>query len=375
MGWGSSGHSGSSLARRLYLVGRQHAALRRDVRLDETSDAAATRSAVRRLKSRVANHRPLFRVPAVISLVAHLLFLVSLAWIGLSRPTESTAILIDSVFADTNSSTPTMMIEFEALAEPIELPAEALLVAPESAASMAAPQIDAPTAPVVGELAVGQPTETIRVPLVGSEVGLYAEGTFGTENGRRPTSFFGLPSRGTNFVFLVDSSGSMGGSRLQLAKRELFRTMQNLGDKRRFHVIFFDQNLHILQLPTAPRPSDRPISATAEHIGGLRRWMSTIATDRGRHPMAALEMALEMLPDAVFLLSDGDFPDWILERVHDVNLIDEPGCDPRAAVIIHTVLILPAGRSEATKSAEAKRMHQLAQQNEGNFRIVVHASR
>ena len=115
------------------------------------------------------------------------------------------------------------------------------------------------------------------------------------------------------FIFVVDRSGSMtDDDRLSRAKRELIRSVNAMQPPQRFQVIFYNDRASFLgELPkTADYPSkDR-----------LARWLSLIDADGETDPRAALSLALGQRPDAVFLLSDGAFPDETAATVARLNL-------------------------------------------------------
>ena len=62
-----------------------------------------------------------------------------------------------------------------------------------------------------------------------------------------------------------------------------------------------------------PKPADPPSKAQ------LSRWLNLIQPDGGTDPRGALALALAMRPDAVFLLSDGEFPEGTAEAVARSN--------------------------------------------------------
>jgi hypothetical protein len=129
----------------------------------------------------------------------------------------------------------------------------------------------------------------------------------------RQASFFGLKAEGQLFIYVVDCSGSMGDAgRLDRAKGELRRSVAALQFPQRFKVIFY--NDQALPMPGAlPKPAD---------VGSkdqLARWLNLVEADGETDPRSALSLAVAMRPDAVFLLSDGAFPDGTVEAVERLN--------------------------------------------------------
>jgi hypothetical protein len=118
----------------------------------------------------------------------------------------------------------------------------------------------------------------------------------------RQTSFFGIKARGQFFVYVVDCSGSMiDEDRLARAKEELRRSVRGLQEPQRFQVIFYNDQ------PIA-MPGGLPRSADLLSKNQFLAWLRLIEPDGGTDPRSAMGMALALRPDAVFLLSDGEYP-------------------------------------------------------------------
>jgi hypothetical protein len=129
----------------------------------------------------------------------------------------------------------------------------------------------------------------------------------------RQTSFFGIRAEGQFFAYVVDCSGSMiDDNRLVRAKSELRRSVMSLQLPQRFQVIFYN---------------DRPLpvlgglarSADLTSKGQMNQWLRLIEPDGETDPRGALAMALALRPDAIFLLSDGEFPQGTVESVAAKN--------------------------------------------------------
>ncbi len=130
----------------------------------------------------------------------------------------------------------------------------------------------------------------------------------------RQTSFFGLRARGQFFVFVVDQSGSMiDDDRLTRAKIELLRSVFALQPPQRFEVIFYNEEATPMPGGPLPRPADLKTK------NQLTSWLHLIGPDGGTDPRPAMAQAIALQPDAVFLLSDGEFPEGTVERVARLN--------------------------------------------------------
>lgn len=129
----------------------------------------------------------------------------------------------------------------------------------------------------------------------------------------RQTSFFGLRSQGQVFVYVVDCSGSMDdGDRMLRAKAELRRSVGALRFPQRFHVIFYNDR-------PLPMPGGSPRSADTNAKVDFASWLRSIQPEGETDPRAAMSQALNFRPDAVFLLSDGEFPGATDEAIGKMN--------------------------------------------------------
>jgi len=129
----------------------------------------------------------------------------------------------------------------------------------------------------------------------------------------RKTEFFGVRARGQVFIYVVDCSGSMAdGERLLRAKAEIRRSVNELRWPQKFHVIFYNDR------PLA-MPGGLPRSADFASKTQLLNWLRLIGPEGETDPRAAMAQALGFQPDAVFLLSDGEFPRGSAEAIAKKN--------------------------------------------------------
>jgi Mg-chelatase subunit ChlD len=130
----------------------------------------------------------------------------------------------------------------------------------------------------------------------------------------RKTTFFGVRARGQFFVYVVDCSGSMlDDDRLTRATIELRRSVFALQEPQKFEVIFY--NNESIPMPGGPKPRTADPQAKSQ----LLLWLRLIEPDGGTDPRPAMKQALMLKPDAVFLLSDGEFPEGTVEEVAKLN--------------------------------------------------------
>ncbi|MBW3543626.1 MAG: VWA domain-containing protein [Planctomycetes bacterium] len=116
--------------------------------------------------------------------------------------------------------------------------------------------------------------------------------------------FFGARDRATQVVYVLDCSGSMSGTPLQEAKARLLASLERLEQTQRFQVVFYSDSALPLRLTREAKPelywaSDINRTLAKQQILGIR------AFEAGTWHMKGLSLALEMKPEVVFLLTDG----------------------------------------------------------------------
>lgn len=129
----------------------------------------------------------------------------------------------------------------------------------------------------------------------------------------RQTSFFGVRAEGQVFIYVVDCSGSMADQgRMARAKAELRRSIARMGFPQRFLVIFYNDE-------PIPMPGHAPKSADGPAKDNFLAWLQHVQPEGETDPRAAMSMALNLRPDAIFLLSDGEFPGGTVEAIAGMN--------------------------------------------------------
>src|SRR5581483_10095452 len=108
-------------------------------------------------------------------------------------------------------------------------------------------------------------------------------------------------------VFVVDISGSMNeDGRFRRCKAELRRSIQALAGTQKYYVVFFSDG-------ALPMNSKELLPAITMNTSATIRWMNSLQPDGNTNPLPALEIALDLKPDAIFLLSDGQFDPVIMQ--------------------------------------------------------------
>ena len=163
-------------------------------------------------------------------------------------------------------------------------------------------------------------------------------------------SFFGTPSKGKRFVFVIDRSGSMlADGKLGHAKQELVKTLRSLPADAKFMIYFFDEGAE-------PLPAKDLVQATPENIRWAEKWIQQRGVGGGTDPRQALKFTFNLRPDTVWLLTDGQFAD----ETGAMQLIRKANINPRAR--INTLAFRTRMGEELLK--------RIAQENDGNYRFV-----
>ncbi len=144
------------------------------------------------------------------------------------------------------------------------------------------------------------------------------------------TEFFGAREHGRSFAYVIDCSGSMATrNSLEVAKRELLASLNQLPPDAQFSVIFYNLKARIF---TDPAGQQGLMPATMANKVRVQNQLQTVAPDGGTDHMLALRTALGLKPEVVFFLTDAD-----LMTNNDVNeiLAEYPGSRIQAVEFGH----------------------------------------
>lgn len=166
-------------------------------------------------------------------------------------------------------------------------------------------------------------------------------------------NFFGSYAVGEKFVFVLDSSTSMTGERWIYACQELMDSVSRLEPNQKFFVICFDYKTTCMFNMPVSRVKFQ--ENTSEIRARLKRWLATHPLGPRTHPAQAVTLALEMHPDAIFMLSDGEIRDDTISVLRNINGFSTE----RRQVPIHTVHLMSLEGRES--------LQVIATENAGTF--------
>ena len=130
------------------------------------------------------------------------------------------------------------------------------------------------------------------------------KGTPQPKGKKEGAKFFGVSGEGNDFVFIIDASGSMADyGRWARAVDELTTSINGLSSSQNFLVLLYNNSYVSMNKPA------KMISATPKAQKEAVQWVSQRFPDGWTFCADAVVAALKQRPDAIFLLSDGEFTD------------------------------------------------------------------
>jgi hypothetical protein len=164
------------------------------------------------------------------------------------------------------------------------------------------------------------------------------------------TQVFGVTARGSRFVYVFDRSLSMQGPALAAAKRELLTSLSHLKPVQQFQIIFYNEK-------PKKMPSPQLLFADDDGRRQAESFVGSITAAGGTDHVQAIELALLLQPDVIFLLTDADEPPL---STRDLNAIHQKN----TAII--NVIEFKTGSAAAKRSS----LRQLAHQNRGEYKAI-----
>jgi hypothetical protein len=184
-----------------------------------------------------------------------------------------------------------------------------------------------------------------------------------SRTGTPGAEFFGLTATGNTFVYIVDSSPSMRkDGAIDAAKREIVRSLTQMKATQRFLIMFFGKEVETLELSPG-RPEAYPIYANPENVRKSLEWIERISIQKeGWPPNDALDIALRMEPDSIFLLFDGDTRADISKHLGQVNRSKDILSENEPRIPVHVIHFF--------QEEFAVAMKRVASENLGSYRFI-----
>lgn len=118
----------------------------------------------------------------------------------------------------------------------------------------------------------------------GLRTGLVAEGAYALLTLYPPADLLSLPRRPMEHVFVVDTSGSMGGEPLEIVRAAMLTAFRQMEASDTFHVMDFSNSVGALD--------PGPLPATRKNIARAERYIKNLRAGGGTYMLPAMESAL-----------------------------------------------------------------------------------
>ena len=291
----------------------------------------------------------------VASAIFHGLVAILLALMTLKLPPPPASLAFESSVSDA--------LETFELSEPLEV-----ISPPDAPDTLPTPPLAIDASESLPELSnnlVSSMTNNIASPTAHLAAGAMAAVRAGSANPSAmpsESSFFGAAASGNYFCYVIDSSGSMRGGAWESAKSELLRSLATLKPNQRFYIIFFNAELQAIPLPGEREPASSALYANPENLQHARRWIDSVKIDKGASPLAALRLAIDLEPDAVYLLTDGVTSVDVPKAVREFNRVQDLINGEQVKAPIHAIAYYSLKGEQLMK--------RLATENNGQFIYV-----
>ncbi len=166
------------------------------------------------------------------------------------------------------------------------------------------------------------------------------------------TSFFGVSSRGRFFMYIVDTSGSMGAQdRLEILKENLRSSINALPEHTSFFIFAYNDRAIPLNGQAKWRQANR-----VQKLNALA-WINALADGGATVPEDAFDRAFDFnpIPDVIYFMTDGEDISGLAELVADLN-------DRGKKAKIHCIGF--------GNSGSERMMKRIAEESGGRYRFV-----
>jgi hypothetical protein len=170
------------------------------------------------------------------------------------------------------------------------------------------------------------------------------------------TTFWNVEATGASFVFVIDRSASMSHrGALELAKLQLYQSLDQLADKSKFQVVFYNTDAFVLPLSEGNLLEASPLFRSRAH-----KEIERIAPEGGTNHIKPLQIAFSLRPEVIYYLTDADMLSE--DDVADLTRTN------RQAPVPATIFAIEFGSGPSLSSN--KPLRRLAAENDGTYSYV-----
>lgn len=184
--------------------------------------------------------------------------------------------------------------------------------------------------------------------------GAVGAGAGGGGGGGGGASFFGVEAQGNRFAYIVDVSGSMSvGGKLEALQRELTQSVNQLLETSSITIVPFSSQFEVLGSTSGKATW---IDANDRNKKSVVRNITTLRANGGTNPGPAFVLVFSMKPrpDAIYFMTDGEFPEQIASEIMALNA--------EYKVPIHCICFVSDGAADMMKV--------IAQKSGGTYTFV-----
>ena len=261
--------------------------------------------------------------PWLVSMVFHMAIVIILGLIHISTTPGNTLNLL-FLPAESSGESDANEVGFANFDVEVEAEPVSLSKVDDVAAALAAEQVLTSLDGEWQDLIAAQGAKATLVSAIGG--GALGEGTLSEAGGKvgmgdkTITSFFGLEAEGKKIAYVFDRSGSMNSSLtlysegsvlgsispLECAKVELVRSLKTLSKGNEFQIVFYNHDVEVM---TDGHYQTSLFHATDTHKQRAKEYVRDMEAFGFTNHLLALETAINLEPDVIFHLTDGEAKD------------------------------------------------------------------
>ncbi|MCA8996830.1 MAG: hypothetical protein KDA80_07590 [Planctomycetaceae bacterium] len=115
---------------------------------------------------------------------------------------------------------------------------------------------------------------------------------------------FNVPDDVKSVVYVIDCSGSMAGPPLKSVKGELLSALKKMKANVKFFILFYSDGAYPMPITGG---GNRLVEATPGNLKSAEQFVQVTNRGGGTLPFPAMKAAIDLDPELIFLLSDGQF--------------------------------------------------------------------